>query len=81
MGFQTPTCGKCSHKHYNFQKCEDAAKQRKQPEYERPPSTPPGFRDWGDRLDSVDNVAGTLWQKEKHNFRTGTPIHFPDEVA
>lgn len=75
----TPTCKTCGHPHFNFMDCVKAAKQRKQPDYERPPHVPEGFREWGNRLDAYEEVGGVLWLKEKHNFRVGTPIHAPDE--
>jgi hypothetical protein len=71
-------CKGCGHHHYNFQPCAVAAKARKAPDYERPPSTPEGFREWGNKLDSYDEAGGVLWLKEKkHEFFTGTPVHFP----
>jgi hypothetical protein len=76
-----PNCKTCGHHHYNFQPCAVAAKQRKAPDYERAPSVPEGYTPWGNKLDSYEEVGGVLWLKEKHNFFTGTPVHFPTDEA
>ena len=75
-----PTCKRCSHQHYNFQSCDEAAQKRKAPEVLRR-STPEGFHDYDDKLDLYENVGGTLWLKEGRPMRTGQPIHWPDEAA
>jgi len=79
--FVAPTCGKCGHRHYNFLGCKDAEKQRRQPDWEKPPRNPEGFSEWGHKLDAYNEAGGTLWLKEPRSFFTGKPVHFPDDEA
>ena len=57
-----PSCRRCGNYHWYFVKCEDleARKQKQKGRLDvRWPDMPDGYREWGDRLDTIERIGGS----------------------